>query len=64
MSEREEARLGAMALFEKAKENEYKGEWAHVAVAASLLDISAALWELKDVLVWAFDRTGPGREEE
>ena len=57
MSEREEARLGSMALFEKARSHDYEGEWAHVAVAASILELAAALWEFKDFLDWAFERS-------
>ena len=57
MSERSECRFRSMALFDKAEAHNYEGEWAHVAVAASILEIAAAHWELKDFLDWAFERS-------
>ena len=56
-SEREEARLGSMALFEMAKSHNYEGEWAQVAIAGANLEIAAAVWELKDFLDWALERS-------
>ena len=55
-SECTECRLSATEMLAAASEHNYEGPWATVAVAASLLEVAAALWGLNEFLPWAFDQ--------
>jgi len=60
-SERMECRLASREMHESAAREDYEGRWALVAVAACILELAAAVWELVDFLPWAHDQRRKGR---
>ena len=55
MNEGMECRLKAIEMAEQAAKHNYEERWAIVALAASVLQVAAVVWELFDFLRWAFD---------
>ena len=55
MNEGMECRLSGMEMAEQAAKHNYEERWAIVALAASVLELAAAVRERNEFLRWAFD---------